>query len=160
MEGKQYKGMSKNEEGAKTYCIDRNERIVSPRGCSKTCNKSKKRKCPLFTDNDRKEIFNSIWTLTWDEKRVLVCSLVEQRDVKQRTLDTDSRRNCSFLYFLRKENGKFPVCKSMFLSTLGIGERMMYDWVMKSTNGIPNKEHYQRPQRQEDICKKLSYEST
>jgi hypothetical protein len=155
MEGKQYKGVSKNEEGAKTYCVDRNERIVSPRGCSKTCNKSKKRKCLLFTDNERKEIFNRFWTMTWDEKRVFVCSLVEKRDVKQRTLDTDSRRNCSFLYFLRKENGKFPVCKSMFLSTLGIGERMMYDWVMKSTNGIPNKEHYQRPQRQEESNKKI-----
>jgi hypothetical protein len=77
---------------------------VSPRGCSKTCNKSKKRKCLLFTVNERKEIFNRFWTMTWDEKRVFVCSLVEQRDVKQRTLDTDSRRNCSFLYFLRKEN--------------------------------------------------------
>ena len=75
--------------------------------------------------------------------------------MKQRTLDTDSRRSCSFLYFLRKENGKFPVCKSMSVSTLGIGERMMYDWVMKSTNGIPNKEHYQRPQRQEESNKKI-----
>jgi hypothetical protein len=93
--------------------------------------------------------------MTWDEKRVFVCSLVEQRDVKQRTLDTDSRRNCSFLYFLRKENGKFSVCKRMFLSTLGIGERMMYDWVMKSTNGTPNKEHYQSPQRQEESDKQI-----
>jgi hypothetical protein len=75
MEGKQYKGVWKNEEGVKTYCIDRNERIVSSRGCSKTCNKSKKRKCLLFTDNERKEIFNRFWTLTWDEKRVFVCSL-------------------------------------------------------------------------------------
>jgi hypothetical protein len=54
MEGKQYNGMSKNE-GVKTYCVDQNERIVSPRGCGKTCNKSKKRKCLLLTDNERKE---------------------------------------------------------------------------------------------------------
>lgn len=86
---------------------------------------------------------------------MFVCRLVEKRDVKQKTLNTDSRRNCSYLYFLRKENGKFQVCKSMFLSTLGIGERMMYDLVMQSTNGISNKEHYQRPQRQEESDKKI-----
>lgn len=127
MEGKQYKGVTKNEEGAKTCCVDRNERIVSPNGCSKTWNKSKNIKFLLFTDNERKEIFNRFWTLTWDENRVFVCSLVEKRDVKQRILETESRRHFSYLYFLRNENEKFPVCKSMFLSTLGIGERMMYD---------------------------------
>jgi hypothetical protein len=41
MEGKQYKEISKNE-GVQTYCVDRNERILSPRGCSKTC-KSQRR---------------------------------------------------------------------------------------------------------------------
>ncbi|VDI73103.1 Hypothetical predicted protein [Mytilus galloprovincialis] len=42
----------------------------------------------------------------------------------------------------------------MFLSTLGIGEKMMYEWILNSKNGIPHKSNVKRPAKQYDIDRK------
>ncbi|XP_071147129.1 uncharacterized protein [Mytilus edulis] len=154
MEGKQYKGVLKNEKGIRTYCIDREQRIMAPSGCTNKCKKSEKRKCQIFEEKEREEIFNGFWQLIWEEKKVFVCNLVWKHDVKQRTTVGASRRKCSYSYFLTKNGSKFPVCKSMFLSTLGIGEKMMYEWILNSKNGIPHKSNVKRPAKQYDIDRK------
>ncbi|VDI78463.1 Hypothetical predicted protein [Mytilus galloprovincialis] len=118
MEGKKYKGVLKNEEGIRTYCVDREQRMVAPSGCTNNCKKSEKRECKIFEEKESEEIFNRFWQLIWEEKKVFVCNLVEKHDVKQRTAIDASRRKFSYSYFLTKNGSKLPVYKSMFLSTL------------------------------------------
>ena len=153
MEGKTYKGVLKNEEGIRTYCVDREQRMVAPSGCTNNCKKSEKRECKIFEEKESEEIFNRFWQLIWEEKKVFVCNLVEKHDVKQRTTIDASRRKFSYSYFLTKNGSKLPVYKSMFLSTLGIGEKMMYEWILNSKNGIPIKSNVKRRAKQYTICK-------
>ena len=76
--------------------------------------------------------------MTWDERKVYVNSLVGTEQVNQRTVE-NSRRSNSYRYFLRKKDERISMCKNMFLSTLGIGEKSVYAWLEGSASGIPNK---------------------
>ncbi|CAC5412573.1 unnamed protein product [Mytilus coruscus] len=127
---------------------------MAPSGCTNKCKKSEKRTCKIFEEKEREEIIYRFWQLIWEKKKVFVCNLVEKHDVKQRTTVDASRRKFSYSYFLTKNGSKLPVCKSMFLSTLGIGEKMMYEWILNSKNGIPHKSNVKRRAKQYDIDRK------
>jgi len=142
MEGKEFQGLKKSE--GKYIETSKSERILTERGCSKRCYKAgKNRNCHLFTDEVRKEIFETFWSnLDWHGKRVLVSSLVDRKIIEGDT----KRRTMSCTYHLKYKGTKVPVCKSMFLSTLGIGEKMMYGW-LNDTNpnaGTPNRPETKR----------------
>ena len=53
MEGKIYKGIKK-VEGKWDFFVDRAQRILIPRKCSKRCDKSALKKCCNITEDDRK----------------------------------------------------------------------------------------------------------
>ncbi|KAL4218957.1 hypothetical protein ACF0H5_021543 [Mactra antiquata] len=78
--------------------------------------------------------------MDWKEKRLYVINHIEKSEVKERTTNTPttSRRNFSYRYYLTRIHERIPVCKSMFTTTLGIGERMIYNWLNDSKSGIPN----------------------
>lgn len=78
--------------------------------------------------------------MNWDQKKIYVNSLVEIQPVKERNADAEnSRRNQSYKYYLRRNNERLCICKGLFLSTLGIGEKTVYSWVDNSASGIPEK---------------------
>jgi len=138
MKGKAYSGMKKTDDGWK-LCVERNERVLCPRNCSKRCEKSKVRHCNDFTEEDRRNIFDQFWgTMDWNQRKVYVNGIVESGD-KATTNNENSRRQKSFRYFLWKNEQRVSVCKGMFLSTLGIGEQTVFGWCRDAENGIPRK---------------------
>lgn len=140
MEGKPYKGMSK-EGGKWGFNKERNGRILTESKCSKRCNRlGMVKQCYQLTENDRQTIFTNFWeNMTWEQRKVYINSLVTAVDVTDKTVGENSRRNRSFRYCLRKDDERIPVCKNMFLSTLGIGEKTVYGWIEESSHGIPEK---------------------
>ena len=139
MQGDAYLGVKKNDQGVKTHCKERAGRLLCPSGCSKKCEKmSKMRQCSLITDENRNAIFEKFWkTMSWEEKKMYVVSIVEKAEVAQRTTGGPSRRGFSFRYHLRKNNTRVVVCKNMFSSTLGISEKNIHNWITGATYGIP-----------------------
>lgn len=134
MQGKRYEGLKKGADGKFAYSVQRQERTVGERHCSKRC-----KTCSLITEKDRLDIFNRFWkNMNWDEKKMFVIGMVEKTEAKRKKVE-DSRRKYTFKYYLKKEGRKVLVCKKMFLSTLGIGERALYDWINASEEGIPDK---------------------
>lgn len=100
------------------------------------CRKSLKLGCKRITQEDREGLFTSFWSsMSWDQRKVYIASLVEKVDVKRRTTANarESRRSSTFTYSLRIQSGeKISVCKIMFLSTFGIGEWQVRNWVVES----------------------------
>ena len=67
--------------------------------------------------------------LTWKEKQIYVLSFMEKLIPKQKTTDKiTSRRNGTYLYYLKVGNDKLCVCRSMFLNTLGLKESTLRYW--------------------------------
>ncbi|KAH3703442.1 hypothetical protein DPMN_078478 [Dreissena polymorpha] len=111
--GENYKGVKKNKEDVKVYCIERDGRFLCPSGCGRKCQKSKDTNCKLLAEADGATIFNNFWKqMSWAEKRCYVTSHVDRCEVKQRTTGPgeSSRRNYSYIYFLKKRRRS---CKSM-----------------------------------------------
>ncbi|ESO81952.1 hypothetical protein LOTGIDRAFT_170491 [Lottia gigantea] len=127
MEGKPYKGVKKID-GHFTYSSDKGSRKLKERKCTKTC--EKRNRCRDLTDDDRQKICTGFWeNMDWKEKKIFVNSLVDRESVKERTVakdDAEYRRNGSNKYFLKKDNEKLQVCKSLFLSTLCLGEKTVF----------------------------------
>jgi hypothetical protein len=76
MQGKQYKGIAKSNEGKSAFILERKERIMCKRNCSKWCKKSKM--CFELSEHQRQKNFNNFWNnLNRDEKRMYVRGLVD-----------------------------------------------------------------------------------
>jgi hypothetical protein len=109
--------------------VDRPERKQGSTCTSKVCLKSKKRSCKEFTEEQRKEIYDCFWQkLDWDQKKTYVSGLVRKTETAV-PKKGKSRRIATYEYFLRSTDGeRKQVCKTMFLSTLGIGEWTVHRW--------------------------------
>lgn len=69
-----------------------------------------------------------------EEKQIFVLSLVDKIIPKQRTsLSMTSRRNGTFIYYLKVGNNKLCVVRGMFLSTLGLKESTLRYWLETKT---------------------------
>lgn len=68
--------------------------------------------------------------MTW-EKRIYVVNLVSLAERKSISSES-SRRTQSIAYFLNKNSNRLQVCRRMFLSTLGLKEKMVRNWIRKS----------------------------
>lgn len=68
--------------------------------------------------------------MTWEQKQMYICQLMEEDDVKQqRTVVAESRRGISFKFFLKTYQGRnLQVCRAMFLSTFGLKQKMVKNW--------------------------------
>ncbi|ESO97058.1 hypothetical protein LOTGIDRAFT_174665 [Lottia gigantea] len=126
MEGKVYKSPNSNI---------RHPRKIQPRKCTKACEADKRKQCNNISEDDRQQMFLSFWNMTWSEKKVLISNLVERQDVQDRTTisPASSRRNYTYNYYLRKDGARIYVCKNLFLTTLNIGEKTLYNWVNTTT---------------------------
>lgn len=131
MEGKEYLSTTKDE--------DKNEFKVAARKLGPACGcNSLARCCNKIGEEVRQEIFDGFWKLNWENKKSYVRSLVNYEEKKRCYVQTDSRRKGTLYYNLQVGNEKFKVCKKMFLSTLGMKERSVRDWVTNATiHGMP-----------------------
>jgi len=61
--------------------------------------------------------FNDFWkNMSWDFKRICVCSTVEIKETKQKTAGNNhSKRNSSYFYYLKVHDKRVPVCQLMYL---------------------------------------------
>lgn len=148
--GKPYLGkMFKN--GKWTYDLPKDERKIKERCQCKQKEKSKIQ-CNMVTDEERQKIFNKFWNMSWKEKKiyldlfVIVQPTSRARDRKD---ETSSRRESSYLYFLEKNQEKVRVCKTMFLATMGIGERAIRNW-KKASNTDEGEQNFNEIVGQED----------
>lgn len=119
--------------------VMRPARKLQPTCTSTFCMKASNRFCSNFSDNQRLQIFNHFWSVSWDEKKTYVSSMVTMNQRKRDTtgVGDDSRRGITFEYCLKyNDNKPVSVCKKMFLGTLGLKESMVHNWVKNSAHGL------------------------
>jgi hypothetical protein len=142
MSGNAYKGMKK-VDGKWGFHVEKSARTLSEKRCSSRCQTSNIKNCKTVTEADRREIFTNFWTnmTTWDERRVYVNSLINAKAVEEPTLENGkpSRRTRTLTYHLRINEERIVVCKQLFLSTLGLGEQTVYQWIEQSISGVPDR---------------------
>ena len=144
----------KRGQGKKVRTMWGKEGVTGKYGnCKKDVNarKPKTRHCRDITEEQRRSIFHEMWdVLNWRQKRVKVREQVDKRPVKQKTKIGASRRNWSLFYFLKVDGVRKPVCKSMFLHTVGLREWTVRNWVceedVEKVLGEPQRQskHYTR----------------
>lgn len=148
--GKEYLGYSRSKDGKVKQDSKRPERKMGLPCNSPFCRKSSKRECHTFSDEKRKELFEQFWSsLSWDQKKIYVCSHVLRSDTKRKT-DTQneiSRREGSFSYTLTNGEKKVPVCRQFFLSTLGLRPFTVQTWVKESKNSMKEEKNQQNEKR-------------
>lgn len=101
-------------------------KILGPRCNGISCSKIGK-KCALLTEEERTNILNDFYgTSSIQLQREFIARFVKRINTKQKTKNEQvSRRHKSNYYFLPKQDSEISVCKKMFLSTLGISEKVM-----------------------------------
>lgn len=94
----------------------RNKHSLKP-PCKTTC----MQKCTdKFTESLRKTINQQFWNLSKDERRMFILHSVDIKDVKRRRGNDIKKRNLTYVYILKSEDGTNNiVCKTFFLTTLG-----------------------------------------
>ena len=72
-----------------------------------------------ISEEDRKEVFVYVWSLSDEEKRVFVKGMVDcVKPVEKK--QGNSRRSLTMKYFLKVGGVKERVCKTFFLATTGL----------------------------------------
>lgn len=134
MLGEAYVGYTKRDGSVKQNAPRPARKLEE--GCTNGafCKKSTKRKCDVFTNDKRNEIFDLFWKMTWSQKKLYVLGLVVYEPKKRCYVEGTSRRSGSYFYHLRLGNTNIQVCKKMFLSTLGLKEKMVHNWITRSLN--------------------------
>lgn len=143
--GEAYQGWIKPKNGQGQRGAERAARSMGLSCNSNQCRKM--RGCLQIKEEERQIMFNFFWKkMSWDQKKVYVTSLVNNSAPKRRTADsTSSRRQMTLFYRLKVPTGmELKVCKRMFLSTLGLNEWMVRNWVNQSESGMyaSTKERY------------------
>ena len=151
MKGEVYKGIAR-VDGKKTYCLNKQNRILIDSDCTKRCTKTKS--CKSIMQDQKEAIHQAFWSeMNWDEKRAFAVSHVDISDARKQT--DDGRRSKTYTYFLKAGNERVNVCKKMFLSTLGIGEAMLYGWFGKvDINGMITRKPVKSPKMSEKDLEK------
>ncbi|KAF6215343.1 hypothetical protein GE061_010095 [Apolygus lucorum] len=133
--GQPYIGFRRKDKGSTKkimHDVDREGRKMGPPCESLMCRKWAKRSCELVTQSDREVIFNDFWKkmTSWEEKKTYVCSTVSIEPTKQKTVNgKPSRRTSSYFYNLKIQDRRFPVCRAMYLSTLGLKRAELHYWL-------------------------------
>ena len=115
------------ENGLKKKCtraqVEKSERNAKKYPVLPQCKESSSKRCITnFSSDDRALINNRFWKLSFTEHRQWLAAYINQVDVKNKTSQQkDGGRLSSREYLLPLKDGKnVTVCKSMFLSTLGL----------------------------------------
>ncbi|CAG9840695.1 unnamed protein product [Diabrotica balteata] len=141
--GKEYIGR-KLIEGKWKYDIKREaKKMKEPCNC-KASLKGKSLKCRMFSEEERKQIFNAFWSdMGWKERKMYVSLLIDSKAPQRnrnRTTECKSRRNETLVYYLKINEERQRVCKQMFLNTHCVKENMILDWLKNSKVKVKNVE--------------------
>uniref|UniRef100_A0A1B6K9A6 Uncharacterized protein n=1 Tax=Graphocephala atropunctata TaxID=36148 RepID=A0A1B6K9A6_9HEMI len=138
--GEAYVGYRRSGPGKTAHDVPREAKVIGPRCESRACMRSKFRACPMISDDDRQSIFNGFWkTMTWDQRRVYIVSLVEKADISRKKTDSEnSRRTETLKYHLVVRNERLQVCQLTFLNTLGIKKWSVRYWLNGEGKVTPN----------------------
>ena len=75
----------------------------------------------MLNDDERQNIHQEVWNMTWEAKRTFVRTSIEVRDVKERKGNSETpTRNNYFVFSLKGSGVRYRVCKGMFLCTTGL----------------------------------------
>jgi hypothetical protein len=148
--GEQYQG-SKKIDGTKQKCVKNGRNMKERCTCKNVKRKDGKdssRQCADLTEEDRKDIFNNIWTnMNWHERKVYVKGSVDKIEVaRKRTNSDDSRRGVTYNYYLKKDGIRKPVCQKMYLATTSLGKWSVQNWASGDLKrkAAPKSKYYQR----------------
>nr|CAH7752722.1 unnamed protein product [Callosobruchus chinensis] len=138
-EGASYMGRKDNK-----FVVQRNERKLKMKCLCRERTGSKKNafKCYILSEEERQNIFNKFWRLTWEEKKIYVSGRAIASDIKRarnRKSEGESRRKCSYSFFLDKKMERVRVCKTMFCNTLGVSMRTITHWLNGNFSSPNNK---------------------
>jgi hypothetical protein len=158
--GKQYQGRKRDSDGKVKFMVPKKKRDMGPIKCK--C-KPATFHCSRLQDGDRKEIFKKFWKLTWEGKKSYVRGLTDislTMRARDRKEAGKTRREFSYKYFLQVNLEKLRVCKGTFLSTLGIGEWMVLNWLKEeksvesedSSQSSDNEVSEQKTTRRKKAC--------
>lgn len=93
---------------------------------------SKFKCCGEISESDKETLFNRFWTkINWDQKKMNVKTFVLESEIKTKRDNSSGRKAKTYQYYFTIDDKRYGVCKSMFLNTLGIGEKMVYGWKQK-----------------------------
>ena len=79
--------------------------------------------------------------MDWDLRKLFIASMVDETEInrKRKTKSSDEkqpRKQCTFQYYLKKGDDTLQVCKTVFLSTLCIGEWSLRNWMKHAQDGM------------------------
>lgn len=83
-------------------------------------------------NSEREHISSKFWKILWFGKMRYVGRLTDinlTKRARDRKEESRSRRALSYKNFLKVNYENIRVCKSTFISTLGIGEWMVLNWL-------------------------------
>ena len=96
-------------------------------------------KCKEFSNNDRKAIFHSYYSLgSYERQRDYILQNITEKPCFKKTQGTKSNREKSYEYFLPMGNTKKPVCQKFFTNTLDITRKMIRVAISKRNPVNPN----------------------
>lgn len=121
------------EKSKKLKLLVEKHKVVPP--CS--VNACRKKCISIISENQRQQINLSFWNLTEQERRNYILASCSRLNVqKRRETDVNYRKNNTFKYFLKDEEGKSKeVCKIFYLTTLGFhknNDRLLHDVLSKT----------------------------
>ncbi|KAL1457152.1 hypothetical protein WDU94_001813 [Cyamophila willieti] len=116
-------------------------RFMKPKCTGKECMRTGK-SCNNFSDSIRNEIFSNYWEIgNLSLQREFITRHVRSKDKKRAyTANETSRRKNTNEYALPLNSRLEPVCKVMFLNTLGISETTMRTSLKNLETGVVNTE--------------------
>lgn len=116
-------------------------KIVKPRSIKPRCKngicKKLGRFCATIQDSERSQIFDGYYALgDINRQREFIIFHTEVTDTKQKTSKREvSRRQKTIRYFFTINNVRVPVCKTFFINTLDISDRVVRT-ALEKTNPI------------------------
>lgn len=141
----------------KLLCKERPARQQGPTCSSSHCRRSKLRHCEMFSEGDRKDLFNMFWSeLDWHQKRVYILSSTEKVPTKVITSKQEvSYRSETLFYYLQRDGQKLKVCQKMFLQTLGVSQSQVFRWVKENRVSRKVNVNSAKPEQEGTRCAKM-----
>lgn len=104
------------------------------------------------------DFFNAFWkaTKSWDQRRQFIAQSIRTNVIERhrpRNDNQEGRRQFSYKYYLDIDGISNVVCKTMFLRTIGISEKVVRGALTKKNHSI-----VLEPEQQHESKKKLSAE--
>ncbi|KAF6216673.1 hypothetical protein GE061_001019 [Apolygus lucorum] len=131
--GEAYLGFRRVDKKKAVQDVMREKREMGPTCNAPLCKKWRNRLCDTVKQEERQQLYDEFWkNMTWESKKMFVCATVDILQVKKRTKKkphSNKERSRSFAYFLRVNGERIPVCKNMYLSSLGLRENEVRYWI-------------------------------